>query len=425
MHIYIFGNLNSGKTTLSQQICKRLPSYSYLSLDEYRVKYSDGSLLGEQQACDHFVSAVNQVTDAIIEFSGYGPVAEKLQIQFKKKQGVLIYCSRDIEESISTIDDQKYKKIPYPESYKQVQTLEETIRFLSDKITLNILESDWQENIWQSYTFEFGQDFTQFWKLFPFRAHQWADKLRHILCGDSNVSTALFFGSLGANQLTLLSDIDLFIQSECSVENWYSKLLSQLAPELVHTDVLGSKITLRTIDGQLIEVVIGKSLSDISLYYRESQIYNVNFTILKAKDKQRQELAAITQEKSDNEEKVIELASQVYFLFCSLPNLITKNDSYKYSFHCSIMLHYCVQLEHIIMGKKQHNYLPKYAATTLGNFPWQAFSTSPIDIQSSQYKALYQYLTELFTQLKQYKLIDNKNYFSKENLFLHQIKAES
>ncbi|WP_063661995.1 hypothetical protein [Aliivibrio fischeri] len=425
MHIYIFGNLNSGKTMLSQQICKRLPSYSYLSLDEYRVKYSDGSLLGEQQACDYFVSAVNQVTDAIIEFSGYGPVAEKLQLQFKKKQGVLIYCSRDIEESISTIDDQKYKKIPYPESYKQVQTLEETIRFLSDKITLNILESDWQEHIWQSYTFEFGQDFTQFWKLFPFRAHQWADKLRHILCDDSNVSTALFFGSLGANQLTFLSDIDLFIQSECSVENWYSKLLSQLAPELVHTDVLGSKITLRTIDGQLIEVVIGKSLSDISLYYRESQIYNVNFTILKAKDKQRQELAAITQEKSDNEEKVIELASQVYFLFCSLPNLITKNDSYKYSFHCSIMLHYCVQLEHIIMGKKQHNYLPKYAATTLDNFPWQAFSTSPIDIQSSQYKALYQYLTVLFTQLKQHKLIDNKNYFSKENLFLHQIKIES
>lgn len=424
MHIYIFGNLNSGKTTLSQKISQSLPSYSYLSLDEFRILYSDGSDKGEQQACERFVATVSQTTDAIIEFSGYGHVAESVKLQLKTKRGILIHCFQDIEKSISAINADKYTKIPYPESCKKAQSIEETIRFLADKVTLKMLESDWQYQIWQSYSFEYGQDFARFWQSFPLSQHQCLDKLHNAFVDDIDAKTVLGFGSLGANRLTTLSDLDLFIQSELSVVKWCETLLALLGNECVHADILGSKITLRMQDRLLVEVVIGRTISDISLYYRESQIYNVNFTVLKGTAEQTKDLKAIAQQKVDNKGKASELASQIYFLFCSLPTLKAKNDSYKYSFHCSIMQHYCVQLEHILMGKHQHNYLPKYAATTLDNFPWTAFSTSSTEIQLTQYEALYQYLTVLFTQLKQQKLIDNKHYFSEETLFLHQITTE-
>ena len=45
MHIYIFGNLNSGKTMLSKQMQGRLPEFTYLSLDEYRIRFGEALLL--------------------------------------------------------------------------------------------------------------------------------------------------------------------------------------------------------------------------------------------------------------------------------------------------------------------------------------------------------------------------------------------
>ncbi|MBF4395692.1 hypothetical protein EAY12_20700, partial [Vibrio anguillarum] len=108
MHIYIFGNLNSGKTMLSKQMQGRLPEFTYLSLDEYRIRFGDGTEQGEQLACEHFLAAVKQQENAIVEFTGYGQTASLLTNQLDRKTGILICCTRDIEKSINAIDDEKY-----------------------------------------------------------------------------------------------------------------------------------------------------------------------------------------------------------------------------------------------------------------------------------------------------------------------------
>jgi len=194
--------------------------------------------------------------------------------------------------------------------------------------------------------------------------------------------------------------------------------------QLAHTDILGSKITLRTQDRLLIEIVIGQPLSDISLYYRESQIYNVHFTILKDELGLAEQLDAVTKTHTSERKQAKELAAQVYFLFCSLPNLIANKDSYKYHFHCSIIQHYCVQLEHLLLSEFKHNYLPKHAATTLIDFPWQVFKGSATHISTVQYTELYQYLITLFERLRKKQLIKSNGYFSVENSFLHEIPSE-
>ncbi|EOA6587755.1 hypothetical protein ACH7VG_003370 [Vibrio vulnificus] len=424
MHIYIFGNLNSGKTTLSKQIQGRLPDFIYLSLDEYRIRFGDGTEQGEQLACEHFLAAVKQQENAIVEFTGYGQTASLLTNQLDRKTGILICCTRDIVQSINAIDDEKYSEIPYPSSYKKLQAVDETIRFLKDKTIPTELETHWQRQIWQSYCFDFSDNFDAFWAAFPLSQHTWVSKLNKVLSTDTSVPTALLYGSLGANQLTKRSDIDLFIQSSISVQSWHERLLRLFGEQLAHTDILGSKITLRTQDRLLIEIVIGQSLSDISLYYRESQIYNVHFTILKGELGLAEQLDAVTKTHTSERKQAKELAAQVYFLFCSLPNLIANNDSYKYHFHCSIIQHYCVQLEHLLLSEFKHNYLPKHAATSLINFPWQVFNCSATHISTAQYTELYQYLITLFERLRKKQLIKSNGYFSVESCFLHEIPSE-
>lgn len=425
MHIYIFGNLNSGKTTLSQQIQGRLPEFPYLSLDEYRIRFGDGTEQGEQLACEYFLAAVKQQENAIVEFTGYGQTANLLTNQLDRKTGISICCTRDIEQSINSIDDEKYSETPYPSSYKKLQAVDEAIIFLKDKVMPTALETHWQRQIWQSYCFDFSDNFDAFWAAFPLSQHTWVSKLNKVLSTDTSASTALLYGSLGANQLTKRSDIDLFIQSSISVYGWHEKLLRLFGEQLTHTDILGSKITLRTQDRLLIEIVVGQSLSDISLYYRESQIYNVHFTILKGEFGLAEQLDAVTKAHTSEQKQATELAAQVYFLFCSLPNLIANNDSYKYHFHCAIIQHYCVQLEHLLLSEFKHNYLPKHAATTLIDFPWQAFECSATHIITEQYVELYQYLITLFEKLRTKQLIESNGYFSVESRFLHEIPSEN
>ncbi|WP_154180954.1 hypothetical protein [Vibrio furnissii] len=424
MHIYIFGNLNSGKTTLSQQIQRRLPEFPYLSLDEYRIRFGDGTEQGEQLACEYFLAAVKQQENAIVEFTGYGQTANLLTNQLDRKTGISICCTRDIEQSINSIDDKKYSETPYPSSYKKLQAVDEAIIFLKDKVMPTALETHWQRQIWQSYCFDFSDNFDAFWAAFPLSQHTWVSKLNKVLSTDTSASTALLYGSLGANQLTKRSDIDLFIQSSISVYGWHEKLLRLFGEQLTHTDILGSKITLRTQDRLLIEIVVGQSLSDISLYYRESQIYNVHFTILKGEFGLAEQFDAVTKAHTSEQKQATELAAQVYFLFCSLPNLIANNDSYKYHFHCAIIQHYCVQLEHLLLSEFKHNYLPKHAATTLIDFPWQAFECSATHIITEQYVELYQYLITLFKKLRTKQLIESNGYFSVESRFLHEIPSE-
>ncbi|MGV1717910.1 nucleotidyltransferase domain-containing protein [Vibrio furnissii] len=424
MHIYIFGNLNSGKTTLSQQIQRRLPEFPYLSLDEYRIRFGDGTEQGEQLACEYFLAAVKQQENAIVEFTGYGQTASLLTNQLDRKTGISICCTRDIEQSINSINDEKYSETPYPSSYKRLQAVDEAIIFLKDKVMPTALETHWQRQIWQSYCFDFSDNFDAFWAAFPLSQHTWVSKLNKVLSTDTSVSTALLYGSLGANQLTKRSDIDLFIQSSISVQEWHERLLRLFGEQLTHTDILGSKITLRTQDRLLIEIVVGQSLSDIFLYYRESQIYNVHFTILKGEFGLAEQLDAVTKAHTSEQKQATELAAQVYFLFCSLPNLIANNDSYKYHFHCAIIQHYCVQLEHLLLSEFKHNYLPKHAATTLIDFPWQAFECSATRIITEQYVELYQYLITLFEKLRTKQLIESNDYFSVESRFLHEIPSE-
>lgn len=421
MHIFVFGNLNVGKSTFCKALSEKLPTYTLLSLDCHRQLYSDGSLEGEELACDKFVDAVANTPCAIVEFTGCGPVAEKLQAALTHKCGILVVITRNMAENIASLDSEKFENVPYPIEYKQQQTLVESIEQLEERTSLSALELAWQGQIWQSYAHDLEQIFHSFWDTFPLEHHDRIERINRFAISETDIDVAVIYGSLGANQVTLDSDIDYFIQSSEPASYWLEALQKYFGHEVIHADLLGNKITLRFKTALLIEVVVGKQLSDIALYYRESLIHNCDFTFVKGKVEHREELISFLEQQVSNSNSVASIASELYFLFCSLPKLVKSNDVYKYSFHTMIIRHYAIQLEHLLIGYSAHNYLPKQAVVNLPDCPWMSFETSSKSIDPNQYFSLHKYLKELFQRLEKAGLLEVDKYFSKQTELLHHL----
>lgn len=422
MRIFVFGNLNVGKSTFCKALCEKLPTYTLLSLDRYRQMYSDGSLKGELLACRKFVDAVVNTPNAIVEFTGCGPVAEQLQAALTKKCGILVVIDRNLAENIASIDPAKFEQVPYPIEYKRQQTLVQTVEQLELCTSLSALELAWKTQVWQSYTHIFEQSFHSFWNQFPLEQHELTERLNQFVIGETNIEAALMYGSLGANKVALDSDIDYFIQSSLHVSYWLDVFQKYFGADVIHADLLGNKITLRFKTTLLVEIVVGKLLSEIELYYRESLIHNCDFTLVKGNVEHREQLISFTNRQVPTNGSTASIASELYFLFCSLPKLVRLGDAYKYSFHVMIIRHYAVQLEHLLLGNSEHNYLPKQAVVTLPDFPWDSFNTPSISIDSNQYFSLYRYVKGLFQRLEKAGLLEVDRYFSKKTELLHHIE---
>ena len=211
------------------------------------------------------------------------------------------------------------------------------------------------------------------------------------------------------------------IRSEIEPEAMKLLLEQHFEQQLLHSDLLDKKITLRMKSALLIEVVCGRELDETALYYRESQIRRPEMTVLKGGKSTVEVLHKFLEEHKSIQEMASPIAAELYFLFCSLPKLIQSGDTYKYFFHVTIMQHYAVQLESLLIGGTKYNYLPKHAANTLPDFPWECFSTLPARVERKQYLALYDYLRELFLRLEGKHLAVEGQYFTVDTEHFHNL----
>lgn len=76
--ILIIGTLGSGKTTLAEYLA-RYTGFPYASIDECRIRYSDGTVSGEDCAWDHFLEICGRSIPGILEFSGGGPHVDEVR----------------------------------------------------------------------------------------------------------------------------------------------------------------------------------------------------------------------------------------------------------------------------------------------------------------------------------------------------------
>ena len=162
-------------------------------------------------------------------------------------------------------------------------------------------------------------------------------------------------------------------------------------------------------------------MSDIGLYYRESNIHNHFFSLFRGDTETIRLLERLSKKVESIQSRASRVCAQAYFLFCSLPKLISNNDTYKYAHHTVIIQRNAIQLEHLLLGIIEHNYLPKRAADHINDFPWHCFNVKGDCIEKTQYQELYDYLELLFARLVSKGFIASDKYFTKATKTLHHV----
>ncbi|MBF9018491.1 MULTISPECIES: hypothetical protein [unclassified Oceanispirochaeta] len=114
MRIFIFGNINSGKSTLLDVLKIRYPQYSILRIDDFRRKYGKGDIESDLYAQEMFVQAVLEHENALVESTGLGPLGQRLKEAFHGLLGVILYVDTPIYLCLERIDPEKFKNTPYP-----------------------------------------------------------------------------------------------------------------------------------------------------------------------------------------------------------------------------------------------------------------------------------------------------------------------
>ncbi|GAA5261793.1 AAA family ATPase [Methanocalculus sp. MC3] len=116
MKILIIGTLGAGKTTLARTLSDET-GLPYIPIDGCRIRYSDGTIVGEETAWHYFLEACSDPSPAILEFSGMGPYACQVRdaLLYSKLPVAIIWidCLHDL-----CIDRATKREITIPAPFK-------------------------------------------------------------------------------------------------------------------------------------------------------------------------------------------------------------------------------------------------------------------------------------------------------------------
>ena len=78
LKVMIFGNIASGKTTLAKDILRSIPNLEYISIDDFRRTYGDGSIEKECIAKNQFLISLKNDKPQLIEAMGFGDTGDSI-----------------------------------------------------------------------------------------------------------------------------------------------------------------------------------------------------------------------------------------------------------------------------------------------------------------------------------------------------------
>ena len=125
MKILLFGNIGSGKTTISKAITNKLDHWEYLAIDDFRRELSDGSLIGDSKAKSIFVKRISHDDSfQLIECTGLGRLGSSVYRRLQKYEGavIVVILNVSLEDCLERIKERKWD-IPFPENIVRGDTL--------------------------------------------------------------------------------------------------------------------------------------------------------------------------------------------------------------------------------------------------------------------------------------------------------------
>lgn len=138
MKILLFGNIGSGKTSISRRLLTEFPTFEYLAIDEFRKKYGDGTKKKEEEAKELFLNAIQtDDTPQIIESTGLGKLGEAIYDKLISCNDYVLVVVLQVEVPVLVERLQMREwDIPFPTRKVPLAKLLE----LSDKALAGLLE---------------------------------------------------------------------------------------------------------------------------------------------------------------------------------------------------------------------------------------------------------------------------------------------
>lgn len=357
MQIFVVGNINAGKSVVVDKLSKIFPYYSLLSIDHYRQRYGDGTHEKEIEVRNRFACDILESHDAIIEFSGGSSIASLFIDQLIPNRFLVIEVQADAEICLERIAVKDFSQTPYP---TYTETIEATILRLDSEFRQGSIQTNFRNKYLIKYNLRSDCNLYEY----PWLQYHYALKLVKLL--EENGKVIISYGSMGAGRMNVHSDVDLFLLTVESVDNVVSRVHKLWAEaEIV---IQKNQIAIFYCD-QLLEVKVIQSIEEAKEYYQTAEIIDPEKTVLFDKNGVISILKKWLQEKGDNEFK--NTLDRYRYFIRTLPRLINKQDSYKYYFHCNIILHEYMKLTYQLLGNKEYLYLPKNAKQYLSLEEWE------------------------------------------------------
>lgn len=201
--------------------------------------------------------------------------------------------------------------------------------------------------------------------------------LRNTIETVKGIQVALLYGSLGRNEGTPNSDIDIQILVDETYKT--QDLLFTLKEEFKNNIRYTSEVTLRNkvvvyfYTQPKVEFSICKNINEINRNYLGSEIIDINKTILFANDDWKDKIYTYLQAITDNKKKendvnsvnhiVSELIDKFIYEFENSSTMHRRSDGFQFYFFFNIALHVAIQLKYISNGKIKYYFLPKQFMT--------------------------------------------------------------
>lgn len=123
MKLLVFGNIASGKSTLCGLLQSKLPDFEYVSIDNYRRRFGDGTRSGELEALKEFGLSIKPGINQIIEAMGLGKTAELIASRIRRDEPVfMVILSTPTEVCLQRLVD-RTEWVPYPDNRDKGEAL--------------------------------------------------------------------------------------------------------------------------------------------------------------------------------------------------------------------------------------------------------------------------------------------------------------
>lgn len=353
MRIFVVGNINSGKSYVVDKLRESFKNYKVLKIDDYRIKYSTGSVESENDCRLIFSKDILECNDCIIEFSGGKNITDLFIEKIEYNSFIIIEVIENLDVCLERVNYKDFNKIPYP---NYGEKLENTIIKLDKEFKENdLINKSFKDKYLKKYVIN-SKD-----KIDVSILRKYEDLIKfieNIKLLSLNKLELISFGSLARGDLKEESDLDLFIKT-----NEYDKVKDFILSYFQNYDInFFEKDIIVKKNNLVYEFKIISDYNELELFYNKSFIKDINKTVLIGTCETFQNLKLIISNFKDTTLRDIQYSIfRIKHYIQLLDKIICKNDDYRFYFHTNIILHEYIKLSFFINGRSEFLYSPRNA----------------------------------------------------------------